>query len=80
MPKHIESMFDDCEDASDASSVLCRASKNEAGWLAHLARGRVQQEREALELGLEQELQVISASFMLLVTHAEVVAVRVSTA
>ncbi len=73
-------MFDDCEDASDASSVLCRASKNEAGWLAHFARGRVQQEREALELGLEQELQVISASFMVPLTHTEVVAVRMSTA
>jgi hypothetical protein len=80
MPEHIESMFDDCEDASDASWVLRRASKNEAGWLAHFARERVQKEREALELGLEQELQVISTSFMLLVTHAEVFAVRVSTA
>jgi hypothetical protein len=61
MPGHIESMFDDCDSASDASSVLRRASKNEAGWLARFARKRVEQEREAFELGLERDLQVISA-------------------
>jgi hypothetical protein len=80
MPEHIESMFDDCEYASDASSVLRRVSKSEAGWLARFARERVQQERETLELGLEQELQVMSASLMPLLTHAEVGAVRVSSA
>ena len=58
MPGHIESMFDDCEDASDASSVLRRASRTEAGWLARFARERADQEREALELGIERELQV----------------------
>jgi len=58
MPEHIESMFDDCEYASDASSVLRRASKSEAGWLARFARERAQQERESLELELEKELQV----------------------
>jgi hypothetical protein len=58
MPEHIESMFDDCEYASDASSVLRRVNKGEAGWLARFARERVQQERETLELGLEKELQV----------------------
>ena len=62
MPEHIESMFDDCEYASDASSVLRRASKSEAGWLARFARERAQQESETLELGLEKELQVMSAS------------------
>ena len=72
-------MFDDCEYASDASSVLRRVSKNEAGWLARFARERVQQERETLELGLEQELQVMSASFIPIVTHAEDCAVGVST-
>jgi hypothetical protein len=51
-------MLDDCEFASDASSVLRRASRTEAGWLARLARERAEQEREALELGLERELQV----------------------
>jgi hypothetical protein len=64
MPGHIESMFDDCEYASDASLVLRRASKIEAGWLAHFARKRVEQEREAFELGLERDLRVISAPFM----------------
>jgi breast cancer 2 susceptibility protein len=59
MPECIESMFDDCEYSSDASSVLRRASKNEAGWLARFARKRVEEEREALEQGLERELQVI---------------------
>ena len=59
MPEHIESMFDDCENSSDASSVLRRASKNDAGWLARFARKRVEEEREALEQGLERELQVI---------------------
>jgi hypothetical protein len=58
MPEHIESMLDDCEYASDASSVLRRASRTEAGWLARLARERAEQEGEALELGLERELQV----------------------
>jgi hypothetical protein len=58
MPEHIESMFDDCEYAADASSVLRRASRTEAGWLARLARERAEQEGEALELGLERELQV----------------------
>ena len=58
MPEHIESMFDDCEYASDARSVLRRVSKSEAGWLARFARERAQQERETLELGLEKELQV----------------------
>lgn len=59
MPEHIESMFDDCENSCDASSVLRRASKNDAGWLARFARKRVEEEREALEQGLERELQVI---------------------
>jgi breast cancer 2 susceptibility protein len=59
MPERIESMFDDCEYSSDPSSVLRRASKNEAGWLARFARKRGEEEREALELGLERELQVI---------------------
>jgi len=58
MPEHIESMFDDCEYASDASSVLRRASRTEAGWLARQARERAEQEGEALELSLERELQV----------------------
>ncbi|KAI0299813.1 hypothetical protein BC826DRAFT_714100 [Russula brevipes] len=57
MPEHIESMFDDCEYSSDPSSVLRRASKTEAGWLARFARERAEQEREALEQGLERELQ-----------------------
>jgi len=34
-----------------------RASKTEAGWLARFARERAEQEREALEQGLERELQ-----------------------
>jgi hypothetical protein len=51
-------MFDDCEYASDASSVLRRVSKSDAGWLARFARERAQQEIETLELGLEKELQV----------------------
>jgi hypothetical protein len=59
MPEHIESMFDDCEYASDAGSVLRRVSKSEAGWLARFARECVEQERDTLELGLEKELQVI---------------------
>ena len=80
MPEHIESMFDDCEYASDASSVLRRVSKSEAGWLARFTRERAKQEREALELGLEQELQVMSTSLIPLLTHAKVGAVRVSTA
>jgi hypothetical protein len=82
MPEHIESMFDDCEYSSDPSSVLRRASKNEAGWLARFARKRAEEEREALELGLERELQVIKYQRLLcsLVAHAEVVAVRVSAA
>jgi hypothetical protein len=58
MPEEIESMFDDCEYACDASAVLRRASRTEAGWLARLARERAEQEREALEIGLERELQV----------------------
>ena len=62
MPGHIESKFDDCDCASDASSVLRRASKNEAGWLARFALKRVEQQREAFELGLECDLQAISAS------------------
>lgn len=62
MPEHIESMFDDCEYASDVSLVLRRASKSEAGWLARFARERSQQESETVELGLEKELQVMSAS------------------
>ncbi len=41
-----------------ASSVLRRASRTEAGWLARFARERAEQEREALELGIERELQV----------------------
>ena len=81
MPGHIESMFDECDCVSDASSVLRRADKNEAGWLARFALKRVEQEREGFELGLERELQVISAPppFVPPVTHAEVAAVRVST-
>ena len=69
MPEHIESMFDDCEYASDASSVLRRVSKSEAGWLARFARERAQQERETLELGLEKELQV-NAVLVHAVTHS----------
>ena len=80
MPEHIESMFDDCEYASDASPVLRRVSKSEAGWLARFSRERAEQERETFELGLERELQVMSASLMSLLTHAEVGAVCVSTA
>ena len=80
MPEHIESMFDDCEYASDASSVLRCASKSEAGWLARFARERAQKEIETLELGLEKELQVMSTSLMGILAHTEVGAVRVSTA
>lgn len=69
MPEHIESMFDDCEYASDVSSVLRRVGKSEAGWLARFARERAQQERETVELGLEQELQVILA-FSHAATHS----------
>ncbi|KAH9980761.1 hypothetical protein BJV74DRAFT_897318 [Russula compacta] len=57
MPEHIESMFDDCEYSSDPSSVLRQANKTEARWLARYARDRAEQEREALELELERELQ-----------------------
>jgi len=33
MPEHIESMFDDCDYASDASSVLRRVARMKlAGW------------------------------------------------
>ena len=58
MPGHIESMFDDCECSSEIGSVLRRASKAEAGWLARFTRDRVGKERETLELELERELQV----------------------
>jgi len=57
MPGHIESMFDECEDSSDISPVLRRASKAEAGWLARFTRDRVEKERETLEQELERELQ-----------------------
>ncbi|KAI9511878.1 hypothetical protein F5148DRAFT_178985 [Russula earlei] len=74
MPEHIESMFDDCEYASDPSSVLRRASKAEAGWLARFAQERAEQEREAVDLGLERELQSTCPprevrSFRVLLTH-----------
>jgi len=58
MPGHIESMFDECEYASDPSSVLRRASRAEAGWLARFARGRVEGEHETTEKGFERDLQV----------------------
>jgi breast cancer 2 susceptibility protein len=58
MPGHIESMFDECEDSSDISPVLRRATKAEAGWLARFTRDRVEKERETLEQELERELQV----------------------
>ena len=58
MPGHIESMFDECECSSEIGSVLRRASKAEAGWLARFTRDRVEKERETLELELERELQV----------------------
>ncbi|KAH9964099.1 hypothetical protein BC827DRAFT_49058 [Russula dissimulans] len=57
MPGHIESMFDECEYASDPSSVLRRANRAEAGWLARFARGRAEEEHEAMEKGFERELQ-----------------------
>ncbi|KAF8274325.1 hypothetical protein EI94DRAFT_850937 [Lactarius quietus] len=57
MPGHIESMFDECEDSSDISPVLRRASKAEAGWLARFTRERLEKERETLELELERDLQ-----------------------
>ncbi|KAI0253208.1 hypothetical protein BJV78DRAFT_220331 [Lactifluus subvellereus] len=57
MPGHIESMFDECEYSSDASPVLRRASRAEAGWLARFTRERAEQERETSELGIERELQ-----------------------
>jgi hypothetical protein len=72
-------MYDDCECSSDNSLVLPFARKNEAGLLALFTRG-VEQGREAIEFGLEQELQVMSASFVLLSTYAEVDAVGVSAA
>ena len=65
MPEHIESMFDDCEYASDAGSVLRRASKSEVRWLARFSRERAREESETLDLGqlgLEKVLQVMSAS------------------
>ena len=58
MPGHIESMLDECECSSEIGSVLRRASKAEAGWLARFTRDRVEKERETLELELERELQV----------------------
>jgi hypothetical protein len=45
LPEHIESMFNDCEYASDTSLVLHRASKNEPNWLARFARKHAEQER-----------------------------------
>jgi len=53
-------MFDECEYASDPSSVLRRASRTEAGWLARFARGRAEEEREGTEKGFERELQAAS--------------------
>ena len=58
MPGHIESMLDECECSSEIGSVLRRASKAEAGWLARFTRDRVEKERETLELELVRELQV----------------------
>ena len=58
MPGHIESMFDECDCSSEMGSLLRRASKAEAGWLARFTRDRVEKERETLELELERELQV----------------------
>jgi hypothetical protein len=58
MPGHIEAMFEECEHSSDASSVLRRASKAEAGWLARFALQHAEQEHETLGLELERELQV----------------------
>ena len=58
MPGHIESMFDECEDASDIIPVLRRATKAEAGWLARFTQDRVEKERETLEQELERESQV----------------------
>lgn len=83
MPEYIESRLDDCEYASDPSAVLRFASRTEAGWLAHLARERAMQETEALEPGLERELQVwqpnLCPSFWSS-AHAVTRAVGVSTA
>jgi hypothetical protein len=82
MPGHIEPMFDECEYSSDASSVLRRASRVEAGWLARFARERAEQEREALELGLERELQVRRIPMRPATspgTHKTICAVYVST-
>ncbi|KAI0281193.1 hypothetical protein BGY98DRAFT_932113 [Russula aff. rugulosa BPL654] len=58
-------MTDDHDYASVAISILRRVSKSEAGWLARTGKG------VAGKVGL---------SLMLLLTHAEVGAVRVSTA
>ncbi len=81
MPEHIESMFDDCEYASDVSSVLRRVSKSEAGWLARFARERAQQESETLELELEKELQVnVGPSYAATHSRQRLAPVRVSTA
>ena len=83
MPRYIETMLDNCEYVSDPSTVLRHASRTEAGWLAHLARERAMQEREALELGLESELQVWRPRLCPIFwsgAHAVVRAVGLSTA
>jgi hypothetical protein len=60
-------------------SLRC-ASQSEVGWLVRFSRERSRGEGEVLELGLEPELLVMSASsIMLLITYADVDAVGVST-
>ena len=83
MPRYIETMLDNCEHVSDPGTVLRHASRTEAGWLAHLARERAMEEREALELGLETELQVWRPRLYPIFwfgAHAVVRAVDLSTA
>jgi len=49
MPRHIESIFNECEYSPDIIPVLRRASKAEAGWLARFTQDRVEKERKMLD-------------------------------
>jgi hypothetical protein len=67
-PDHIDSLYEDLEEATEATSVLQRLSHSEAGWLARYIRDQISRDREKAGDEFEKELVVGHQSANLLST------------
>jgi breast cancer 2 susceptibility protein len=61
-PDHIDGLYDELEEPSDASAVMRRVTPKDAGWLAQYIRKRLESDVEKVREEIQQELQVWACS------------------